>query len=172
MVRVWRRDHGKLAQKFCERIAKLPEFRHASRRKVMSALGQRALRKPCTVAEALSEVGHLFRSENARLSSRLREIRVKISRKSCKIFRNFDVPRAQNLLVSGSVRCAKRMTSPKLSTGSIVRSDPKKQARGVEITQILCENPAKKIATFPEYQRASRRSSLQKNILTSLQLLL
>ena len=32
-VRAWRRDHAKFAQKFRERIAKLPEFRHAARRK-------------------------------------------------------------------------------------------------------------------------------------------
>ena len=32
-VRVWRRAHAKFAQKFRERIAKFPEFRHAARRK-------------------------------------------------------------------------------------------------------------------------------------------
>ena len=30
-VRAWRRDHAKFAQKFRERIAKLPEFRRAMR---------------------------------------------------------------------------------------------------------------------------------------------
>ena len=32
-VRAWRRDHAKSAQKFRERIAELPTFRHAARRK-------------------------------------------------------------------------------------------------------------------------------------------
>ena len=38
-VRAWRRDHAKFAQKFRERIAKLPEFRHAARikKKICSA---------------------------------------------------------------------------------------------------------------------------------------
>ena len=44
------------------------------------------------------------------------------------------------------MRCAKHLALPKLSIESIVRSDPKKQARGVEnleMTQILFQNPAK-----------------------------
>ena len=71
-VRAWRRHHAKFAQKFRERIAKLPAFRHAARSK-------------------------------------------------------------------------KSMPSLKLSAGSVVRSGPKKQARGAEITQILCENLAKEL---------------------------
>ena len=44
-----------------------------------------------------------------------------------------------------------RMTSLKLSARSMVRSDPKKQARGVEITQILRENLAKELQNFRNF---------------------
>ena len=75
----------------------------------------------------------------------------KIFTKGLQIFRNFGAPRAQNSFISSSMRCANRMTSLKLSAGSMVRSDPKKQARGVEITQILCENLAKELQSFRNF---------------------
>ena len=43
------------------------------------------------------------------------------------------------------------MMSLKLSAGSMVYSDSKKQTRGVEITQILCENLAKELQNFRNF---------------------
>ena len=100
------------------------------------------------------------------------------SPKELQLFRNFGAPRAQNKFFSASIRCTNRMTSLKLSTGSIVRSDPKKQARGVEITQILCENLAKELQNFRNFGApcaeriaCTRPAFAAKNIVTSLQLL-
>ena len=76
------------------------------------------------------------------------------------------------------MRCENRITSLKLSAGSMVRSDPKKQARGVEITQILCEHLAKELQNFrnfgapcAEIIACVRPAFAAKNIVTSLQLL-
>ena len=98
--------------------------------------------------------------------------------KELQIFRNFGAPRAQNSHFSASMRCANRMTSLKLLTGFIVRSDPKKQARGVEITQILCENLAKELQNFRNFGApcaeriaCTRPAFAAQNIATSLQLL-
>ena len=46
------------------------------------------------------------------------------------------------------MRFTNRMTSLDLSTGSNVRSYPKKQACGVETTQIYFQNPAKVLQNF------------------------
>ena len=71
--------------------------------------------------------------------------------KELQIFRNFGAPRAQNSFFSASMRCANRMTSLKLSTRFVVRSDLKKKARGVEIMQILSENTAKELQNFRNF---------------------
>ena len=66
-VRVRRRDHAKSAQKFHDRIAKLPEFWRATRTEFVH-LGQHALHKSYDVIEVLGWVHGAFRSEktNAR----------------------------------------------------------------------------------------------------------
>ena len=43
------------------------------------------------------------------------------------------------------------MASQKLSIESIVRSDPKELPRGVEMTQILFQNPAKVLQNFRNF---------------------
>ena len=43
------------------------------------------------------------------------------------------------------------MASPKLPIESIVRSDPKTQARGIEMTQILFKNPAKALQNLRNF---------------------
>ena len=75
------------------------------------------------------------------------------------------------------MRCANRMASPKLSIESILRSDPKEQACGVKITQILCENLAQEFQNFrnfgaPYAERiaCTRPAFAAKNIVTLLQL--
>ena len=61
----------------------------------------------------------------------------------------------------------------------MVRSDPKKQARGVEITQILCQNPAKELQNFQNFGAPcaeliarTRPEFATQNIVPSLQLLI
>ena len=150
-MRVWRRAHAKYAQKFRERIAKIPEFRHAVRRK--NCVHSASVRCKHLVFSLQLSVKSEVCSDPKKCASGVEITRNprKIFTKELQIFRNFGAPRAQNSFFSASVRCTNRMTSLKLSTGFIVRSDPKKQARGVEITQILCENLAKELQNFRNF---------------------
>ena len=106
----------------------------------LRALGQHALRKSRNVAAAFIEIGGLFRFEKVRVRRRDHANPRKNFTKELQNFRNFGAPRAQNLFISASMRCANRMTSLKFLAGSMVRSDPQKQARGIEITQNFFRN--------------------------------
>ena len=57
----------------------------------------------------------------------------------------------KNCVHSASVRCANLVTSLQLLVKSKVRSDPKKQASGVEITQTLRKNFTKELQNFRNF---------------------
>ena len=105
--------------------------------KKIRALSQRALCKSANVSAALSEVANLFRSEKVRVQ---RRYHAKLAQKFHERGANFPEFRratpTEFSFFQAYMRCADRMTSLKLSTASIVRPDPKKEARGVELTQI------------------------------------
>ena len=136
-VRAWRRDHAKFAQKVRERIAKLPEFRHAARRK--KCVHSASVRCTTLATSLQLSVKSGVCSDPKKCASGVEITRNprKNFTKELQNFRNFGAARAQNSFISASMRCANRMTSLKLSAGSIVRLHPKKLARGVEITQIF-----------------------------------
>ena len=121
-VRVWRRAHAKFPQRFRERIAKFPEFRRALRRKNCEHSASVRCEKYRNVAAALGEVGSLFRSEKVRV---WRRDHAKSAQKFHETNANFPefrrATRTEFVFFSASMRCTNRMTSPKLSTGFIVR---------------------------------------------------
>ena len=86
----------------------------------------------------------------------LRKKMPKISRKNCKTSGISARHAHRFFLLSASRRCATRMTSLKFSTGSTVRADSKKQARGVKITQILCENLANELQIYRNSARPAQ----------------
>ena len=72
--------------------------------------------------------------------------------KELQIFSDFRrATRTEFDFFSASVRCANLMASPKLLIKSIVRIDPKNQARGAEMTQILFQILAKIFQNFRNF---------------------
>ena len=162
-VRVRRRGHLKSAQKFLERIAKIPEIWRATRTEFVN-LGQHVLRKPFDITYAVGRVHNAFRSEKARARRRDHANFVRKSRERIAKFPEFRRATRTEFVLLGQHalripydvtealdRVHRAFRSKKAATGSIARSDPKKQARGVEITQILCESPGEELQNFRNF---------------------
>ena len=107
-VRVRRRDHAKSAQKFNERIVKIPEFWRATRTE-FAFFGQHALRKPYDVTEALDQVSRAFRSKKEGARRRDHANFVRKSRERIAELPEFRRALCRkNCRYPASVRCAKK----------------------------------------------------------------
>ena len=137
-----RRDHADFVRKSRERIAKFPEFRRALRRKNCVRLANVRCTNPVTSLQL--SVKSMVCSDPKKCASDV-EIMKKLRKnfaKELQNFRNFGAPCSQNLFFSANIICATHTISLKLSDGSTVSADLKKQARGVKIAQMRWENPA------------------------------
>ena len=137
---------------------------NAPRAEKLPEIGQHALRKPKNVAEALHRVGSASKCEEVRVWRRCHAIFASNSREEIAKFPEFNINPARrahkNCVHSASEHYASYKTSLKL-TESTMRSDPKKHAFGVEITQMLRQNRAKELQKFWKFSARRAHKKLR-----------
>ena len=145
-----------LAQKSCEKIAEVPEIRHAPRTKVAST-------RPCaahyyfTTSLRVDPVSLAFRSEKESVQRRDHANFAPNSReKIAESPENFGAPRTQKLRKLGQRGCAKRRTSLQLFSESacVLMQDKARVQRRDDAN--FAQNSREKFAKFPEIRDALR----------------
>ena len=102
----------------------------------------------------------MFTSEKcARPAFEITQILRQTRAKELQIFQNFSATSTQKCVHSVSVRCANSRTLLRPSNETAVRSDPKRHAPDVEITQFFAEVSRKKCKLFFEFRRAAHKKN-------------
>ena len=154
-----RPHHAKFAPKSRERNARFSEFRRAARTKFACTRPACVLKIAecrCSCSPSLKFV-HIGKC--ARPAFEIAQILRQTRAKELQIFQNFSATSTQKCVHSASVRCANSRTLLRPFNEAAVRSDPKRHAPDVEITQFFAEVSRKKCKLFFEFRRAAHKKN-------------
>ena len=144
-ARIRRPHHANFAPKSRERNAKFSEFRRAARTKFACTRPACVLKiAECRCSSSPSR-RFVHIGKCARPAFEITQILRQTRAKELQIFQNFSATSTQKCVHSASVRCANSRTLLRPFNEAAVRSDPKRHAPDVEITQIFCPSFTKKM---------------------------